>query len=202
MTLIQKSKARKVCIGRRPDKTTPIEQLVESVARTYLTGLTKKKSGIVLVEKCKEKFGIEDSISPISPTYNLLVVLQTNMYVGFPKGTMEPFETYEQTAEREFQEETGIDVKEMQARSKLIKIIKANPADRAQMFVYLLNEDADRNQLKIQPITKDEIKTAFWVNIDLLEDMGRETADNKYKRAYLTTCVLRELRIMIAKKLL
>ena len=109
---------------KQSNKPDPITNFVENVASSYLNAIKKKKGGIVLLQKVAANMECSGHSETKNANYKVLVVLQNTMHVGFPKGTMESFETFEQTAEREFAEETGVNIDEMKKRSKLVNIIK------------------------------------------------------------------------------
>lgn len=88
--------------------------------------------------------------------------------IGFPGGRRDPCDpTLRHTAERETQEEVGIDLRPAAYLGRLSDIVGANLPVRVSCFVYGLHQ-------AVAPQLSDEVHDAFWYRLEALQAPHRQ----------------------------
>lgn len=111
----------------------------------------RKKAGIIIIRNNKEVW--------ITQSYHKCW--------GFPKGEKEKTETIEDCAKREFLEETGMNISDVDLSS--CKMISIYISDVEYIFyIYHVNDDFD---IVSFPIDDVEITSCGWINIKQLDNL-------------------------------
>jgi len=88
-------------------------------------------------------------------------------HLAFPGGKVETGEQEQQTAERETQEEIGLDLRPAQYLGRLPDIVGANLPVRVSCFAYLLADESPNIDVNA------EVQDVFWVRLSDLRDRDR-----------------------------
>jgi mutator protein MutT len=88
-------------------------------------------------------------------------------HLAFPGGKLEPGEQEQQTAERETQEEIGLDLRPAQYLGRLPDIVGTNLPVRVSCFVYLLADGSSNMDVNA------EVQDIFWVRMAELRNSHR-----------------------------
>tara|TARA_Y100000114_G_C11722796_1_gene309382 strand:- start:339 stop:788 length:450 start_codon:yes stop_codon:yes gene_type:complete len=120
----------------------------KQVHRNNHSKYNKKKSGVILYDPAQ---------------YKILIVQSRGNLWGFPKGTFEEGETFQQCAKRELYEETGIDID----INYLTNDVYINP----KVIYYYLEVDSNDYPVEIQNIHGNDANGIGWINTNCMMDM-------------------------------
>ncbi len=118
----------------------------------------KNKSGVIMYDKNENKV--------------LLVQSRGNLW-GFPKGTFEDGETYEECAKRELREETGIDIDK--------RCLKESIYISSKVMYFYLEVNMNDYPVIVQRNEGNDANSIGWININCIINM---IINNKMKLNY------------------
>lgn len=125
----------------------------------FLPVKDRKKSGIILIRDSNEVW--------ITQSYNRCY--------GFPKGEKELGETLEQCAKREFYEETGVNINELDlSKFRMISIYIENVE-----YVYYIIHVPDTFQVTTYPKDDVEITSFGWIELSKINNLFLSKAVKK-----------------------